>query len=192
MALLISCMLKSKSIALSIDIFVHIKSLCWKIFRPTPPLVSNCQHLAYPPSSAMVSFWLTPLPPPAGDVICERTLMYVFQQHSFLPTLNESLEGTQVVSSRSSCQMVFHTPGQPGCKMWNSAIRVSKIFWSQPSGALYWLLSRATRASRDDWAESLEQVHKAENIVKVTTREVSASKISKQENVQRNIPKLFL
>ena len=52
--------------------------------------------------------------------------------------------------------------------------------------------SRATRASRDDWAESLEQVHKAENIVKVTTREVSASKISKQENVQRNIPKLFL
>ena len=51
--LCLSWMLKSKSFALSIDIFVHIKSLCWKFFRPTPPL------------SAMVSFWLTP-PPPSG------------------------------------------------------------------------------------------------------------------------------
>ena len=28
----------------------------------------------HPPSSAMVSFWLTPLSPPAADVTCERTL----------------------------------------------------------------------------------------------------------------------
>ena len=41
-----------------INIFVHIKSLCWKFFTP---LVSNGQLLA-----------CTPLPPPAADVICER------------------------------------------------------------------------------------------------------------------------
>ena len=52
-------MVWSKSIALFIHIFVHIKSLNWKCFRPTPPpcqqlsafvkppLVSNGQLLAY-------------------------------------------------------------------------------------------------------------------------------------------------
>ena len=30
--------------------FVPIKCLCWKNFRPTPTLFSNCQHLGYYPS----------------------------------------------------------------------------------------------------------------------------------------------
>ena len=71
-------MVKSKSIALFFHIFVHIKSLCWKFVRPTPPLVSNCQHLAHPPSpprQQLSAFGLPPLPPLAADVICERPLI---------------------------------------------------------------------------------------------------------------------
>ena len=72
-------MVKSKSIALFFHIFVHIKSLCWKFVRPTPPLVSNCQHLAYPPSSLCQqwsAFGLPPLPPPAADEYVNGSLWY--------------------------------------------------------------------------------------------------------------------
>ena len=58
--LCLSWIVKSKSIALSIHIFVHIKSLCWKFFRPTPPLVSNSQLLAYPPSGGWRNMWTAP------------------------------------------------------------------------------------------------------------------------------------
>ena len=69
----ISWMVKSKSVAINIQIFVHIKSLCFQTHIPLsafglPPL---------PPSSAMVSFLLTPLPPPAADVTCERPLIQI-------------------------------------------------------------------------------------------------------------------
>ena len=62
-------MVKYKSIALYIQ-----------LFRPTPPLVSNCQHLAYPPSpprQQWSAFGLPPLlPPPAADEYVNGPLWY--------------------------------------------------------------------------------------------------------------------
>ena len=81
---------KFTSILLWIHNFRTPKLPLLKIFLTPPPLVSNCQHLVYPPSppcqllsaiglpplppsSAFVSICRTPPPLPA-DVICEQPL----------------------------------------------------------------------------------------------------------------------
>ena len=50
------------------------RSGCLDLLKKFQTYTPPCQHLAYPPWSAMVSFWFNPLPPLSPDVICERPL----------------------------------------------------------------------------------------------------------------------
>ena len=71
----LTCMVKPKSIVPSIHIFCTHENPLLKFFQTPGPLVSNYQHVAYPPSplcQQWSAFAIPPTPPLPADVICKQ------------------------------------------------------------------------------------------------------------------------
>ena len=84
-----TCMVKSKTILLSIHIFCTQKNPLVNFFRPPPPLsaIVSIWLTHPPPSSAMVRFWLTPLCSPGWGNMWTAPYFYTNFFVSLSPTI---------------------------------------------------------------------------------------------------------
>ena len=74
---------------------------------PSPPLVSNGQHSAYPPSPLRQQWSAFAIPPPAADVICEQPL-----------TRDLPKQEKEYICQRCTACSTLHPPQSRPWSMW--------------------------------------------------------------------------